>query len=152
MLLDGVWRPGGLTFLLVLAFCGGGGCGGPGDPCSLTGQVTFNGRPLGEGDLRLDPIEETPGPGGSAKIIGGRYEIPRDAGMLAGKHRVRVTATRATGRMVENPDAFLGPVAGPAQEPEIVQYIPAKYNADSELTVTLVAGENQHDFAVEAGK
>lgn len=148
-LLEAVSRPGGLSLLWMLGLCGAVGCGSEGAPSGLTGQVTLGGRPVAKGDLRLDPIKDTPGPGGSAKIVDGRYQIPLHAGMLAGEYRVRVTATRATGRMIKNPDAFLG---GPAEEPEFVQYIPAKYNADSQLTVTLAPGENQHDFVLTRGK
>ena len=128
-----------LPMLLSLA-CGIVGCGS--DTCSLTGQVTFDGQPIPDGNIRLDPIEGATGPGGSAKIANGTYEIPEGNGMLAGKHRVLISATRATGRMVraENLDG------GPSQVEQVVQYIPERYNRASELSLELEAGENTKDF------
>jgi hypothetical protein len=111
-------------------------------PCSVSGQATFDGAPIPDGNIRLDPMGDTPGPGGAAKIVEGKYEIPRDSGMLAGKHQVLISATRATGRQVraENLDG------GPSTTAEIVQYIPERYNTSSEEDVDLEPGENSEDF------
>ncbi len=128
----------GICLVVVISIAG---CSSE-SPSSLSGQATFDGAPIPDGNIRLDPIGDTPGPGGAAKIIAGKYEIPRDAGMLAGKHQVLISATRATGRQVraENLDG------GPSTTDEIVQYIPARYNTNLELDVDLEPGENTEDF------
>jgi hypothetical protein len=120
------------------------GCGG-GDACSLSGQVTFEGQPIGDGNIRLNPIEGTPGKGGAAKIVNGAYEIAEGDGMLAGKHQVLISATRGTGRMMraENLDG------GPSQTEYIEQYIPARYNRATELVLDLEPGENEKNFPLE---
>lgn len=125
------------VFVLVSAV----GCGS-GKPCSVAGQVLFDGQPIPDGNLRMDPIDGTPGPGGAAKIVNGKYFIPMEKGMLAGTYRVRVTATKRTGRMI--PVETLGD--GPREREEIIQYIPDRYNRDSEVTVQLAPGENTKDF------
>jgi len=127
----------------VLLAGGIAGCGS-GDACSLSGQVTFNGKPILDGNIRFNPIDDTPGPGGSAKIVDGAYEIATEDGMLAGGHRVLISATRATGRMVraENLDG------GPSQVEQVEQYIPDRYNRTSELVVDLKPGENTEDFSL----
>jgi len=109
---------------------------------SLSGKATFDGAPIPDGNIRLDPIGDTPGPGGAAKIIAGKYEIPRDAGMLAGKHQVLISAARATGRQVRAENLN----GGPSTIAEIAPYIPARYNANTELDVDLKPGENTEDF------
>ncbi len=117
------------------------GCG-EGASCSLSGQVTFEGQPIEDGNIRLNPIEGTPGKGGAAKIVNGAYEIAEGNGMLAGKHQVLISATRGTGRMVRA-ESLDG---GPSQTEQIVQYIPARYNHATELVLDLEPGENAEDF------
>lgn len=141
ILRNGTARLAFWSTVCVLLASGIVGCGS-GDSCSLSGQVTFEGQPIEDGNIRLNPIEGTPGPGGSAKIVNGAYEIAEEKGMLAGKHQVLISATRATGRMIraENLDG------GASQTEEIVQFIPAQYNRASELFVELEPGENPKDF------
>jgi len=138
------WTAVGTCALCLVVGCGGG------NPCSVGGQVTFDGQPIEDGNIRLDPIEESLGASGAAKITGGKYSIPQDKGMLAGKHQVRISATRSTGRMVPVAEVL----EGEPQEmrEEIIQYIPARYNQESELTVELAPGENTKDFDLQSDK
>ena len=121
------------------------GCDSAGQTCSLSGQVTYDGEPIAEGSMRLMPLGETGGPGGSSAITGGKYEIPADKGMLAGEYLVVISASRSTGKTIPGPD-------GEGDIKETVPYIPHKYGRDSELKLTLSAGENSHDFALEKGE
>lgn len=118
------------------------GCGSQGAPCWVSGQVIFDGQPIPDGNLRMDPIEGTLGPGGSSAIKDGKYSIPQASGMLAGKYRVRGSATRATGRMirVETLDG------GAREREEIRQYIPDRYNQNSDVVIELAPGENTYNF------
>jgi hypothetical protein len=125
------------------------GCSSEGDPCSLSGQVTFDGKPVEDGDLRLDPIQGTPGQAVPAWISGGKYEIPLEAGLLAGKYRAWITATRRTGRIIRPAEPMPGE---PREWPHEVQYIPAKYNEQSKLELTLTPGENTHEFVLKSGR
>lgn len=131
----------GFLFLAV------SGCGGEGDPCSVSGEVRFDSQPIAQGDLRLDPVDGTLGPGGSAKIVDGKFVIAQAKGMLAGRYLVRITATRATGRKVKNRENLSG---NQREIEEVVQFIPARYNFASELTLELVSGENTKSLELQS--
>ncbi len=127
-----------LASLLVLGMAG---CGS-GAASWLSGTCSYGGRPIEEGNIRLFPIDGTPGHGAAVRIEQGRYAFEPAAGLVAGKYLVAVSATRATGRMLPGE----GLPGEPDAVPEIEQYIPERYNHSSELRLTLEPGENQHDF------
>ena len=133
------WRTSAWICLIVVSTIAG--CSAE-SPCLLSGQVTFDGSPVPDGNIRLNPIGDTPGSGGAAKIVEGKYEISLDAKMLAGKHEVLISATRSTGRQIraENMNG------GPSTTEQIVQYIPERYNTSTELLVDLEPGENTANF------
>jgi hypothetical protein len=97
--------------------------------CWLEGQVTFDGKPVEEGEIVLRPVGGTPGPAAPAKITGGKYEIPQTTGLKAGKFLILITAANKG-----------------------TQYIPDRYNVASELTVDLQGGANNKDFSLERGE
>lgn len=125
---------------MVLALAG---CG-PGTSSSLLGTCSYGGAPIEEGNIRLFPIDGTPGHGAATRIEQGRFAFPPAAGLVAGEYLVAISATRATGRTVVGE----GLPGEPATVPEIEQYIPERYNQDSQLRVTLKPGENEHDFTL----
>jgi hypothetical protein len=135
-------RVAGVRSILVLLCLCLAGCS-DGGACSVSGQVTFDGQPLPEGNIKFDPAGESQGAAGAAKIQDGRYEIPLDSGMLAGKFLVSVTANKKTGRTVKQFDSTT------ATMDEIIQYIPDRYNVQSELQVDLTPGPNQKDFQLD---
>ena len=132
------WSTSALIGLIVISSIAG--CSD--NSCLLSGQATFDGSPIPDGNIRLNPVGDTPGSGGAAKIVDGAYEIPVDAGMLAGKHEVLISATRSTGRQIRAENMS----GGPATTEEIVQYIPERYNTNTELVVDLEPGENTENF------
>ncbi len=112
---------------------------------SLKGTASFDGKPIEDGDIRLDPIEGTAGFGASTEIRGGAFEISEDQGLFEGTYYVAISASRKTGRMIKTEG-----IPGEATEvPESIQYIPEIYNAVSELRVTLGPGENTHPFELK---
>ena len=115
------------------------GCAG-GSPCSVSGQVLFDGQPIEAGNIKFDPIDESVGNSGSSPIKDGAYTVPTASSMHAGTFRVSVTANKKTGRQVPQFDSTT------LTMDEIVQYIPVRYNMQSELTAELKPGENQQDF------
>jgi len=118
------------------------GCGRSDNRAEVFGTVTANGQPVASGSISFVPTAGTTGPSAGGEITEGSYRIPPDVGPVHGQYRVRILAHRKTGRLVE---------AGFPYEPgtkvdEIKQYIPPQYNRQSELTVEIEPGENQHDF------
>lgn len=116
---------------------------------AVAGKVTFDGQPLDEGQIVFTP--QAAGFTAAAPIAGGAYRMAADKGPSAGNYLVRITANRPTGRKVK-PSAY-----SKDQTPQdlMEQYIPARYNDSSELTVQF-AGESEtaHDFDLKsaAGK
>lgn len=123
------------AFLLLLGFCLG--CGPP--RCSVEGRVTFDDKPIESGNIRLDSISNSKGDSAGAKIIDGKFTIPKDKGLRSGKYQVTITAIRKTGRTIKNVERLEGTAA---EREEVIQYIPERYNTGTELTVELSGGEN----------
>ncbi|QDU74229.1 hypothetical protein Pan97_12340 [Bremerella volcania] len=116
------------------------GCSaGNGDGTTLVyGTVTFDGSPLESGKVILEPVQAGERPY-AASIHDGKFQLSA----TPGKKIVRITATR-----LEDPKKLSADmkrsmeVGGAGTVP--VQYIPAQYNQNSELTVEIdAAGGNQ---------
>lgn len=133
------------TRLIALAFCvqlGSvfvTGCGPSTDRRGISGKVTLDGAPLNGGSIRFASTETKTS--GGAMVNDGRYEIPREKGLLAGKYRVELNA----------PDDSVPPVTaggsgGGLAAPE---RIPPEYNINSTHTIDVtVDGDNEFNFDV----
>jgi len=98
----------------------------------VTGSVTFDGQPIPEGDLLFITPAGTRGPD-PAKLAGGKYELKT----TAGKKRVEISASKIRP----------GGARGAGGEPVAEEYVPARYNIQSELTADVQAkGKNTFDF------
>ena len=121
------------------------GCG-PGKPSAVSGNVTFDGASVETGNIRFDPLEDTPGFGASTRITNGAYEIPAEDGLYAGTYMVSISATRPTGRTITGEG-----LPGEANTiDEVEQFVPPHYNTDSELRADLSPGSNRQDFSLLA--
>ncbi|MEZ6063939.1 MAG: hypothetical protein R3C19_26640 [Planctomycetaceae bacterium] len=110
--------------------------------------MTLNGEPIETGQITFTPSGDSGGTSSGAasgEITAGEYLIPEDQGPMVGKHSVSIRASRKTGKQV--------PAAMPAPPGTMIdvteEYIPYRYNFQTELTAELVAGENTKDFALE---
>ena len=129
--------PGLVATIAVLAICPG--CHRGRFP--IQGEVTFNGKPVDDGTISLDPIDGK-GPTTGGPISAGKYQLTGDAAPLPGKKIVRISAVRKTGRKV--PDGFS---ATGAMLDEIERYLPDVYNARSTLSCEVTDhGPTQIDF------
>jgi hypothetical protein len=131
-----IW--GGAALLLL------GGCGG--DPLgryAISGSVSVDGTPLAKGNISFQPTENQPTSSG-AVVVGGRFSIPRDSGLVVGKYRVVVNAAvpGTEGKAVPA-DAQPGDPPPPAQE-----LIPPEWNVASQHTIE-VKREGPFDFPFE---
>lgn len=118
----------------ILAGCGSSDNGVVRYPVS--GKVTWNGQPLPEGDIIFIPAEKSARPEGAA-IKEGQFELE----LIAGTMRVEIRASRETGEMTDS-------AVDPGQKiPVVENYIPTKYNDNSELKADVSPdGENQFSF------
>ena len=86
-----------LALLSLAAFLPLAGCGG--DPLgrhAISGTVKVDGAPLTKGNISFQPTEEQPTMSG-AVVQAGKYSIPRQNGLVAGKYRVVSAATDNVG-------------------------------------------------------
>jgi hypothetical protein len=117
----GAW---GLSSLLC------GGCA-ESEFVPVNGNVTWNGAPLSDGEVLFIP-EEKGLPPGAGRLKDGTFHFMS----RPGKMRVDIQAMRKTGKR------------HPVRGYEITElYIPARYNAESELAVEVTRdGENEFQF------
>lgn len=113
----------------VLAGCGGGEKG----PTlyKIDGTVTWEGKPVPEGDVAIIPVE-TGGTSGGGKIVDGKFSVQ----VSSGRKKIEITAMRdVPGKFSE---------VNPGEKVQIrEQYLPAKYNSASELELNVKAeGKN----------
>lgn len=143
---DTRWQSAGnqfaaLTLSLVLA-CHG--CKERG--CPITGEVTFDGKPVAEGTIVFEPADGQ-GVTTGGKITDGKYSLVDNAAPMPGKKQVRINAARKTGRRIP-----AGPPAPPSMMiDEIVRYIPDKYNKRTTLACEVTHdGPCQIDFHLKS--
>jgi hypothetical protein len=102
----------------------------------VSGSVTFDGQPIPEGDILFITPDGTRGPD-PAKVASGKYELKT----TAGKKRVEISASRIRP----------GGARGAGGEPVPEEYVPARYNTQSELTAEVqAAGKNIFDFELKS--
>ena len=127
-----------VAFLFLIALSLGVGCGGTEGPEKevTSGSITFDGEPVVAGMIRFVPVS---GPPVQAEIVDGKYHADYKGGVVVGPSKVEIDGFRATGKQVQiSPDV---------SEPEMVRFIPEKFNEKSELTVEITKGApNTHDF------
>jgi hypothetical protein len=131
-------RPRLLTGVLVLAALSG--CGGEASRESVSGNVTWQGRPLDQGDITFTPAAGDGLPVGGV-VAGGLYDLPNPPGLDPGDYLVRVQsrgqrAAHATGV----PDFGIA-------DPASAEKIPRRYNDETTLKARVTAGgSNRFDF------
>lgn len=99
---------------------------------TVSGTVTVDGAPLPEGYIAFIPAES--GAGGGSNIVNGKYTVKTGPG----KHRVEITASKLT-------PLPPGQVGMNGEKEEVRQYLPTRYNSNSELTAE-VPGSGPLDF------
>ena len=120
------------------------GCGSQDPRRGLSGTVTLDGEPLALGSISFRGLRGTSGPTAGGEIKEGQFIVPRDGGTFTGTFRVEISATRKTGKQVQDP--LLGMMVD-----EFEQIIPKQYNLQSELSVEVTAdGPNEYEFALES--
>lgn len=121
------------------------GCGEP-NPLgryALSGSVTFQGQPLDQGLISFEPVDPTKGVGSGALIKNGKYEIPTDKGLPAGRYTVRITSTDPTAP----PPADAMPGDSPVRLGK--ERIPPPWNLESDQQIEVKPdGEHVYSFAI----
>ncbi|HET6575509.1 MAG TPA: hypothetical protein VFG68_18040 [Fimbriiglobus sp.] len=137
------WRP----LALVVAVVALAGCGSPGPKrYGVKGTVAYKGKPIEAGLISFVQTGTEASAGGAA-IVGGKYEIPTSAGLLAGEYQVIISVPTAGPPPKRGAPAADQPPGEGAGEKETRETLPAKYNAKTELKREVKAGEdNEFNF------
>lgn len=119
-------------------------CGGCGDvePVgnSVSGTVTFQGKPLDQGSIEFAPAASQDTMTG-APITNGQYSVSAENGLKPGPYQVRITSS--TGGQAST-DAMPGEVT---EVPK--QRIPSQFNSQTTLKADVTeSGENRFDFDI----
>ncbi len=124
------------------------GCGDDvGGRQEIAGTVTLQGQPLDDGSIEFTPLGApqagTTETRSGAPIMAGKYNIPREHGLVPGHYRVRISAPTSVATPGE--DELPGPTFGPPPK----ERVPAGYNVNSKLEATVRdSGLNTFDFAI----
>jgi len=111
----------------------------------VSGKVTYQGQPVNQGSIRFVPVQGSKGPASAATIEHGTYEVKASGGVPIGTHRVEIQATRPTGEPKPDHLNYLDNVKEP-----VGQYLPPKYNTNSELTLNVETGRRMnYDFKLD---
>jgi hypothetical protein len=120
---------------LAVALAALAGCGS-GDGIKkvvVHGEVQFDGKPLPHGQILFYPLAETRGPVSTASINDGKFVAKSKGGVPVGKHQVKIEGYRRP---------TTAPPGVPIEDLGRVQYLPAKYNNQTELTTELTEDES----------
>lgn len=82
-----------LAFVLCILLVG---CGDDGK-YTVSGSVNYKGEPVPSGEIRFTPDKGNKGPMVLARIKDGRYETPKDKGLVGGHYQLRVSGYGAAG-------------------------------------------------------
>ncbi|MCG6157995.1 carboxypeptidase-like regulatory domain-containing protein [Rubinisphaera margarita] len=136
-----MFRPAALLMFLALTSpallvgCGGGGSSDQPELGKVSGTVTMDGQPLSNVTVTFVPQSGAPSFGVTDES--GKYELTysgSEKGAAIGEHKVSITT----------------PTEGPP-EPGYKDPVPTKYNENTTLTATVVAGDNPSiDFALDS--
>jgi hypothetical protein len=123
-----------IMFAVALA-----GCARETSHGTLSGTVTLDGAPLASGLIRFIPADGQT-PSADATISEGKFT----AKVPVGEKRISISAPKVVGqrKLYETPDS---PTADVVDE-----LLPARYNARSELTLTVTAGAQQKNFDLQS--
>jgi hypothetical protein len=120
--------------LLVCGLLVVSGCGGTTTAHAVTGIVTFQGKPLPEGEIVF--VAEDGKASDPATVKDGKYSVQ----VTAGKKLVRIRAARI------KPGGARDAMGTPVPE----DYLPAKYNTQTTLRAEVVpGGPNVFDFPLQ---
>lgn len=117
------------------------GCAKKSDRSTVTGTVTLDGSPIKSGVIRFVPADGQTATADSA-ITDGKFS----ASVPPGEKKVSISAPKVTGqrRVYETPNS---PMIDVVQE-----LLPAKYNAKTELTLSVNAASQEKNFPLTSGK
>jgi hypothetical protein len=135
---NGAWR---VSRTLLLATVVLGGCGGDRGPerVVVSGTVTYNGKPLANGKIRFVPTAASQVPVSGVSFTDGAYRVVTSGGVPVGTHQVWIEGYRP----IPMPANLVGPVPPHAKDGLLSQFLPKKYNMNTQLEITIQPGSRE---------
>jgi hypothetical protein len=116
------------------------------DTLAVAGKVAVDGKPLEDGRITFISLGEG-GMRTSAEIENGEFSIQPKFGVKTGEQVVQIEAYRKSNRPIQ-PSGLL--TAERAAKGAVEQYLPAKYNTQSQLKVQVLSGgDNFLEFKLD---
>jgi len=116
----------------VLALLSGCSDDDPYQRVPVSGSVTYLGQPVQDGQIRFSARPGTTAPAVVEMITDGRYATSKSGGVPVGEYRVEIRSY--------DPNI---PLPKSMDDPPRKQLLPAKYNTQSELELTVAAGQGE---------
>jgi hypothetical protein len=107
----------------------------------IAGSVSYRGESVKEGKIFFVPAQGTKAPVASAMIRDGKYRVDRNGGAVVGDYTVKITAYRETPEQARR--AAAGVRSGSPDGAMPHQFLPAKFNQQTELKATIPSGSGQ---------
>lgn len=128
-----------LSIVVIIVCLSGCGSNERWNKVIVSGDITYQGKPLELGRIRFIPSNGSQGPITVEKVEGGRYTTESTNGVPVGTLRVEITGY--------DPEEYKNAPTGPGAPP-VRQLLPDKYNRNSELKVSLEPepSTQTHDF------
>jgi hypothetical protein len=145
---NGLAKSNGRIAALVLfaAVLPAGGCDDPGGLQTVSGMVTLKGKPVEMGMIEFIPVAaasaDTTYTKSGAVIENGRYDIPKQQGLVPGRYKVSISAPDKRNKM--GGDELPGPTSSRTSK----DLIPPEFNLKTKLEVEVKKGPNTFDFLV----
>lgn len=117
------------------------GCGGQRGPerVVVSGLVRYNGKPVRDGMIRFTPVAASTAPTSGAAIVDGRYRADSHGGVAVGTYRVLIEAYPAA----NHGSGIIARDTGAAKSGAPGQYLPARYNTQTQLQLTVESGSRE---------
>ncbi len=118
-----------------------------GSEVDVAGTITIDQQPLSNGDIRLIPINNTPGLGGSARTnTSGKFTLISNQGgkgIAAGEYKVVISKRKRKDGSDPDPNA-------PPIESDASESLPPVWSDDNQttLTVTITKDKKSYDFTL----
>ena len=124
---------------------------------AMSGAITLNAKPVPSGTLVLTPLEAGAGPSTGTSIENGRYDIAADRGPRRNKkYRVEISSIETpnsnsgTGNIGE--DQLAGLKASQGEQRVFAELIPAIYNSESTLEITVPNNVSRFEYDFQLKK
>jgi hypothetical protein len=140
-----------LACIGVAAIAFGGCSKGKADRAVVHGSARFAGEPVQAGTIRFVPVDGTATPPAAAQITNGVFRVEARGGVPIGTYKLEIEAFRPLPPGKKDLELEATKKNHPKlefQEPR-EQYIPPRYNAQSELKITIAPGSGDVEHNID---